>query len=204
MDTAATSTTQDRLIDFTLYTQDDAPQASRALLVAAQQKFGFIPNVLRELAEAPTALSGVVQQLGLLEGSSLTAIEQRVVLLTVSFQNLASYCMAANSTMANMMGVPEEVIDAIRNGDPIEDARLQALRQFVTETVRERGVVSAPTKQGFLDAGFSKAQIFEVMLGVTLETMINYTEGVAGTLVDEQFKGYLWIRPDTAVAGTAS
>ncbi len=79
---------------FTLYTKEDAPEGARDTLNGIEEKFGFIPNVLSQLAESPTALGGVAQNLGLLEESSLSPAEQRIVLLAVSFQHATNYCMS--------------------------------------------------------------------------------------------------------------
>jgi hypothetical protein len=41
---------------FTIHTIDSAPAASRDILTAAEQKYGFVPNLLGELSAAPAAL----------------------------------------------------------------------------------------------------------------------------------------------------
>ena len=46
------------MTDFTIHTIDTAPERARAGLNAAQQKLGFIPNMMAILAESPVALEG--------------------------------------------------------------------------------------------------------------------------------------------------
>ncbi len=202
MNAQAPDCTIGRPIDFTRYTQEDAPAGSLDLLNAVEAKFGFIPNVLREMAEAPAALEGTVRLLGLMDKSSLSAVEQWVVLLVVAFQNTSDYCVAANSAVARMSSVPAEVIDGIRRGEPLPAPRLEALRRFAAEMVRARGRVCEETTQRFFGAGFTKAQALEVVLGIATETMASYTDRLSETPVDEQFQEYAWTQPETAPAAT--
>ena len=44
------------MTDFTIHTKDSAPEASKELLGAAQAKYGFVPNLMGEMAEAPSML----------------------------------------------------------------------------------------------------------------------------------------------------
>lgn len=180
------------MIDFSLHTNEGAPEGSRATLGVLQEKLGFVPNVLRQMAEAPAALHGAAQLLGTLEGSSLRTAEQQVVLLVAARQYTSEYCVAANSTVAEMRAVPPEVIEGVRKNEPLADPRLEALRRFAGEMVRERGRVSEETTQAFFEAGFTKAQVLEVILGIATETMASYTDRVAGVPMDEQFRARAW------------
>jgi alkylhydroperoxidase family enzyme len=174
--------------NFTLYTNTNAPQESQLLLGAVEEKFGFIPNVLRQMAESPVALGATMQLMGLLEQSSLTPGEQWIALLTVALQNASDYCVAANSTVAQMMGVPAAVVQSLRSGKPLTDTRYEALRRCTAEAVKNRGRISQATVQQFFQAGFTKAQLLEVIVAVALETMASYTDHTAGTPMDEQYQ----------------
>lgn len=57
--------------------------------------------------------------------------------------------------------------------------------------------------QAFLDAGFTKRQMLEVILGVSQKVMSNYTNHLANTPVDAPFRTFdrqKAARPDTAKA----
>ena len=56
----------------------------RGALEAARQKFGFLPNLLGELAAAPSALKGYLALGELLSESSLGPIEQQIVLIAAA------------------------------------------------------------------------------------------------------------------------
>ena len=54
--------------------------------------------------------------------------------------------------------------------------------------VRERGWVSDAEVTRFLDAGWTRANVLEVVLGVGLKTISNYVNHIAGTPVDAAFQ----------------
>ena len=103
--------------------------------------------------------------------------------------------------MAEMQNVPHAVIDAIRNDCRIPDKKLEALNIFASEVADKRGWVSEAELDAFLDAGYTKTQILEVILAVTYKTLSNYVNHIANTPVDEVFEGKEWAAPtQTAVA----
>ncbi len=72
------------------------------------------------------------------------------------------------------------------------NAKLAALRTFTLSVVRDRGYVDDSAVQAFLDAGFTKRQILEVILGVSQKVMSNYTKHLANTPVDTAFRKLEW------------
>lgn len=178
--------------EFKIHGKDSAPAGSRGTLEAVEKKFGFIPNLLGGLAESPTAVKAYATLSGIFEESSFNPTERQVVLLTVSRINECHYCMAAHSTAAEMQKVPQEIVESLRKGSALSDKRLEALRTFTTHAVEKRGWLSEEEVNGFLDAGFSKAQLFEVIVGIALKTISNYSNHLIETPVDAPFKAKEW------------
>jgi alkylhydroperoxidase family enzyme len=78
--------------------------------------------------------------------------------------------------------MPEEVIDALRESRPIAgDARLQALRVFTEAVVRERGLAGDAMVDAFIAAGFTRANVLEVVTIVACKTISNYTNHLTHT-----------------------
>ncbi len=177
---------------FTIHTQETAPAASKPLLDKAQKAFGFVPGLLGVLAEAPKALEAYPLLGTLFNETSLTTIEQHVVWLTINYENDCGYCVPAHTGLAKRDAVPNDVIEALRNGTPIADPKLEALRTFTVQVVQERGWVTDDDVQAFLDAGYTKQQILEVILGLAHKIISNYTNHVAKTPVDAVFKKFAW------------
>jgi uncharacterized peroxidase-related enzyme len=183
---------------FTQHTRESAPEAAKPLFDATQKKFGFTPNLIRVLAESPAAAEAYLTLTALLDQTSLDPIEQQVVLLSVSFENGCAYCMAAHSGVAKMVGASDELIEALRAGTDLPEAKLNALSRFTRSVVRERGWVSDNEVQILLDAGYPQATVFEVLLGVALKTLSNYTNHIADTEIDDAFQDFAWQQPSAS------
>lgn len=90
------------------------------------------------------------------------------------------------------MGVSDAITDALRNESPLPNAKLEALRDFTLSVIRDRGNVDDDKVQAFLDAGFTKRNILEVILGYSQKVMSNYTNHLAHTPLDESFAKFAW------------
>ncbi len=190
------------MTDFTIHTKDSAPDASKELPGAAQAKYGFVPNLMGEMAEAPSMLKAYLALGEALETSSLTPQEQQVVVLTVSYLNQCVYCMTAHSAVAKMVGLPEGEISALREGRPLSNAKLEALSRFAGLMVDQRGRASDEDVAAFLAAGYTHAQILEVIVGLAFKTLSNFTNHLADTPIDKQFEPFRW-EPPAAVQNAA-
>lgn len=179
-------------MSYTVHTAASAPEGAKPTLTAAQQAYGFLPNLLGVMAEAPALLKGYATLSKIFEESSFTPAERQVVLLTTSYANECGYCMAAHSAIAGMQKVPQDVIGALRNGAPIGDGKLEALRKFTASVVATRGWPSESDVNAFLGAGYGKAQVLEVVLGVGIKTLSNYANHIADTPLDDAFQPLAW------------
>lgn len=178
---------------FTLHTQETAPAGSRETLGKIVASYGFLPNLAAAIAESPAALNGLVGLIGAFDAPamSLSPVERQVVLLAVSVRNTCEYCTAAHGMLAHMNGLDRAEIDRLQRGEPLADARLQALRGFVEAVVDRRGRMGERELEIFLAAGFTKAQVLEVIMGVALKTLTNYVNHIARPPVNEQFAAFL-------------
>ena len=175
-----------------LVEKDNAPEAAKPYLEKAEQAFGLVPNLLKVMANFPPLLKTYLEGAMGLREANLTATEVEVIFLTVSRTNGCHYCMAAHSTVADMSKVPTEVTDAIRNGEPIADAKLQALRTFTEIVVEKRGFPTDEEVSAFLAAGYTQQDILAVVYGVGIKTLSNYTNHLANTPVDPAFSNRTW------------
>ena len=187
---------------FTLHTTETAPVASQAQLQKVRQIFGVVPNLQAHLAESPEALSGYLVLLELFSRSSLSAVEQQVVSMATNFQNNCSYSMAGHSARAIQTGMDASLVTALREGVPLADRKLEALRCFTNQVVRERGRVHETEVAAFRDAGYTRQNALDVLLGVAAKILGNYTNHVARTQYDEFMHGYEWSKPHHFDSGT--
>ncbi len=180
-------------LNFDIKTSENAPAASQPILAAAKKAYGFAPNLLGLMGNHPALLNAYWEGDNFLaKNSVLTPIERQVAFLSASYENNCHYCMAAHSTIGQMTKVPQEVIDALRAGTTIPDAKLEALSQYVKATTVKRGRVSEEDIQSFLDAGFTQESILEVITIVGFKVFTNYINYLAQTPVDAPFQANAW------------
>ncbi|MFU8813819.1 MAG: carboxymuconolactone decarboxylase family protein [Pseudomonadales bacterium] len=180
--------------EFKLHDLNTAPEASRPLLEDSLQAFGMIPNLHAVMAESPALLKGYKKLHELFTQTSFTAAEQTVVWQAINVEHGCHYCVPAHTAIAKTMQVSDAVIDALREETALPDARLEALRRFTLRVVRQRGQIAAADLQAFIDAGYSRQHVGEVLLGVAQKVMSNYLNAIAETPVDQPFQKFVWRR----------
>lgn len=181
-------------INLPLQTADTATGDAPEGLRQAQQAMGFVPNMYAAMANSPAVFAGYNAGYARFRAESgFTPVEQEVVFLVISRGNGCAYCMSAHSFVADAMSkVPTDVTDAIRAGQPINDAKLQALATFTQVMFDSRGKPSKAEAQAFLDAGYTERQMLEVILAIAVKTFSNYTNHLFHTPLDEAFAGRKW------------
>jgi AhpD family alkylhydroperoxidase len=122
----------------------------------------------------------------------MSPVEQQLMMLAISHENGCEYCMAAHSTVADMVGMSKAVLTALRSGNILPSTKLDALRSFVVDVVRSRGRVSDHRIEEFLKAGYSRQNVLEVVFAVAMKTLSNYANHVAETPLDTQFLSHAW------------
>lgn len=178
---------------FTTHTAETAPAESKAMLEGAQAKMGFVPNIFGNMAEAPALLEGYMVLAGTFDNkSSLDDSERQIVTMTNNVLNGCTYCMAAHTVIAQGQDVPDDVINALRDGTPLPNEKLEALRTFSRLMNEKHGRPSEAELQAFFDAGYTQQAALEVVVGTALKVMSNYTNAIAGTQVDEAFAPAAW------------
>ncbi|WP_158817675.1 carboxymuconolactone decarboxylase family protein [Methylocapsa sp. S129] len=177
---------------FNVHTIESAPEKSRQTLSGMQQKFGFLPNIMGTMAENPVLLNGFAASFGSFHGGGFDEAEKQILLLTNAVALKCPWTIAAHSTFAVEDGVPESDVMAIRNGKLPKDARYAALSEISKTLLERKGNATEVEIEKFTSAGYSKAQIFEVVLGLGISMITATTTNMAGTPVDDRFKAHIW------------
>ncbi len=177
---------------FPVHSSETAPEASKPILAAAQKKFGFVPNLIRVMAEAPAAAQAYLTIMDIFDGASLSDTEKQTVLLSASYVNECTYCMAAHTMVARMKKVPAEIIEALRTGRPLPDPKLEVLAALTRSIVENRGWPTTAAKDAFFAAGYTTAEYLEVVVGVTVKTLSNYVNHATDTPLDPAFEAAKW------------
>jgi len=175
-------------------TLDNADAKAKPLLEKANATLGFVPNMYEGMAKAPGVLDTYLHGYELFrEDSGFAPPEQEVVFLTISRLNGCGYCMSAHSMLADKMSqVPADVLEAIRNDQPIPDARLAALAAFTKVMFETRGKPGEADVKAFLEAGFEEEKVLQIVLALAVKTLSNYSNHVNHPALDEAFAEHAW------------
>lgn len=184
------------MAEFIKHTLETAPAASKGLLQAMENHLGFIPELLAALAESPASLEAYLNLARLFDKTSFSPSERQVILLSISRYRNCTYCLAAHGTLAKMHKIPANIFNAVYYNQPLEDEKQEALREFTLAVLAADGWVDPQSLQNFYQAGFTKKQVLEVVLGINFKTLSNYVNHINDTPIDAQFLSSL---PDSGI-----
>lgn len=185
---------------FVVHELADAPEASRPILQAVKAAWGFAPNLHRTLAESPVALEAYGALWSLFDKTAFTPVERNVAYLAIIYENGCEYCMAGHTGLSKTAGVKAEHVAAMREGQPIDHPKLEALRRFASLITRERGRVAEAEVAAFKAAGFTNAHVLDLLVGAATKLISTYANHLAGTPNDAFMAGSEWTAPARSVA----
>lgn len=162
---------------------DDAPDASKPILDAINKQLKTVPNMFRVLSSSPAVLQGFTAYNGAL-GKTLDVKTRERIALAVAQVNGCDYCLSAHTFLGlNLAKItPEEV--ALNRQGRSGDAKANAAVVFAAKVVRERGHVTDADIKAVRDAGYTDAQIVEIV-AVTAESIFtNILNIIADTDID--------------------
>jgi AhpD family alkylhydroperoxidase len=187
---------------FDLYTPDTAPEGSKAQLAAVTKAWGFTPKLHAILAESPAALIGYDTLFGLVGASTLTPVEQQVAFQAINVFHGCEYCTAGHTYLSRAAGMDEADVQALRADRAPSDAKLAALWHFARAVVETRGDAGDAAVEAFIAAGFTRANVLDVVTVIATKTISNYTNHLTHT-PKEAFMAdpsLAWSAPATAMA----
>lgn len=162
----------------------DAPEASRPLLEAVNKAIGTVPNLHRLVANSPAALEGYLAMNGALGKGKLPAQTRERIALAVAEVNGCDYCLSAHTYLGkNVANLDDAEITANRNGAS-NDPKADAAVRFAVQLVKARGHVGADDVEAVRAAGYTDAQLLEIVQHVALNTWTNYVNSAFATEID--------------------
>ncbi len=162
---------------------EDAPEASKPMLEAVRRSLGVTPKLFRLVANSPAALSGFVNLQSALAKTLDVKTRERIA-LAVAQANRCDYCLSAHTYLGlHLAKIDQEEIALNRRGGS-GDIKAQAAVQFAAKVARERGHVKQADIDAVRAAGFTEAQVVEIVALVAENTFTNYVNSVAETDID--------------------
>jgi uncharacterized peroxidase-related enzyme len=168
----------------TIPNADQTPAASQPLLAAVNKQLGVVPNMMKLIGNSPAALEGYLSLNGALGKGTLGAKTGERIALAVAEINRCTYCLSAHSYLAsNLAKLDDDEISSNRRGGSY-DPKADVAVNFASKIAINRGQVTANDIDAVKSAGFSNAEIIEIIVHVGLNILTNYVNEVAKTEVD--------------------
>jgi uncharacterized peroxidase-related enzyme len=162
----------------------DAPEKSRPLLEAVGKQLGVVPNMFRLIATSPQALEGYLGLSGALGHGALPAATRERIALAVAEVNGCDYCLSAHTYLGrNLAHLDDAEITANRNGAS-NDLKADAAVRFAAAVTRARGHIAEADLTAVRAAGYTDAQVIEIVQHVALNIWTNYLNVVFATDID--------------------
>jgi uncharacterized peroxidase-related enzyme len=163
--------------------REDAPANAQPLLDAVEKQLGVVPNLFRLVSTSPAALEGYLG-LNAALGRTLDAKTRERIAIAIAQANGCDYCLSAHSYLGlNLAKIDEREIALNRSGHS-GDAKADAAVVFARQVLAARGKVSDADIAAVRFAGFSEAQVIEIVASVALNVLTNYINNIAETDID--------------------
>ena len=170
------------MASFQVPTRQTVDATNQQVFDQLEKGLGFVPNLYATLALNPTALPDYLALQN--RKSTLKAKEREVVNLAVSQVNDCAYCLAAHTALGKMNGFTEDQILELRAGQASFDAKLNALARFARETTLLRGKPRPDTTDELLAAGFTQANLVDIIVLIGDKIVTNFLHGVTQVPID--------------------
>jgi uncharacterized peroxidase-related enzyme len=170
------------MTNFTVPTREEVSSNNQAIFDNLKNMIGFVPNLYAFFAKNETALADYLALQN--RKSTLRAKEREIINLVVSQVNECEYCLAAHTAIGKMQGFTAEQIIEVRKAEISFDAKFDALAKFVKETATNRGRTSAETTAKLLAAGYTEANLVDIIIVIGDKIITNYLHSVTQIPVD--------------------
>jgi uncharacterized peroxidase-related enzyme len=177
------STAEDQMPRIVIPKREEAPAESKPILDNVDKVLGFVPNLHRLMSISPNALSGWANLMKSLS-KTLDVKTRDGIALAVSEADGCDYCLAAHSfTAGNLAKISADEIELNREGRS-SDTKRQAAIAFAKALIETRGKVSDAQFAAVRDAGWTDANIVE-MIALTAQFLLtNFMNNAAQTPID--------------------
>lgn len=163
---------------------------SADLLEQAEKKFGFVPNVFKNMATMPQVLQVYLNGMGVMDQAGLTEQELQAIYLAISAYHECSYCTASHSLLAKHTGIEPEEIQLIAEGKLPRKKRLRILITTARWLLDNNGSCSPEELQAMESKGVTREQLYTIITLIGLKLISNYINKIDNTEIDSLFQDY--------------
>jgi len=163
--------------------REQSPVASKPLLAAVERQLGVVPNLFRLLGLSPAVPEAYVSFNDAL-GRTLDVKTRERIALAIAQLNSCEYCLSAHTYLGlNLAKLDETEVRRNRQGHS-DDVKADAAVVFARRVAESRGRVSDSELAAVKAAGYSEAQVIDIVANVAINVLTNFVNNVARTDID--------------------
>jgi len=172
-------------------TEDEVPEDVRTLWERAQEKLGFVPNVLRTWALRPEHMLKWRKYMDeLLKGDSgLSEAEREMIGTVVSATNRCHYCITAHSAQVRLLTgnaiLADQLVSNYRHAEL--SSRQRAMLDFAVKLTEESYRCSEADIEALRGSGFSDEDIQDLAEVAAMFNLTNRMASAFGWTPNEEY-----------------
>jgi uncharacterized peroxidase-related enzyme len=155
---------------------EQVPADSKPTLDMFTRNLGFTPNMMATFAASPIAFNAWATLRGSLS-KTLDLKTRESISLAVSEVNGCDYCLAVHSFGAKHAKMSADEIMLARKGYASDPKRDAAIR-FARKVIETSGKVSDADLKAVRDAGYTDANVIEIVVLVAMYSLTNFFNNV--------------------------
>lgn len=167
-------------------TIEEAPAKSQPILQNYVKALGLVPNFFALISQSPDALGAIAAMHASLGKTLGHQTRERIHVMTAEV-NGCNYCLSAHTYLGGkLQGLTAEDMELNRTGhstDPKADAALQ----FAYKVAKSRGHIEDADVQAVRAAGFSDAQVIDIVAETAFSFITNIFNNTFKTDIDAEF-----------------
>lgn len=164
-------------------TYEAANNEQQHLLDAVQAQLGMVPNFLKVFAHSPAALKAFLGLHQIAGSGSLDVLTRERIALAIAQQNSCEYCVSAHTAIGGASGLAPDEMAENRAGRS-QDAKAAVAVEFARVVMAHQGEVTTEEFLNLKKAGYSEAEIVEVLTHIGMNFLTNIIGKVSRVEVD--------------------
>jgi alkylhydroperoxidase family enzyme len=181
-----------QMLNYQIHTVETAPEKSKPLLELFVHAVGFVPNLAGAVANSPVLANSLLGLFQNVHGGSFTEAEVQVLLLTNAVTNSSSWPVAFHTVLGLKQGLDPADVQAIREGKLPKQKRYAALSAVAKKLIESRGQLTDDDVTAFLQAGFEREHLLEVVAVVAASTITNYAGKITNPPLEALLQEHAW------------
>ena len=180
------------MLNYQIHRIETAPERSKPLLELFIGAVGFVPNLAGAIANSPVLANSLLGLFQNVHGGSFTEAEVQVLLLTNAVTNSCSWAVAFHTALGLEQGLYPADVQAIRERQLPNQRRYAALSGLAKRLIENRGQLTDDDLTAFLEAGFEKEHVLEVVAVVAASTITNFAGKITNPPLEAFLQEHAW------------